>query len=75
MNLEEYVKSEEFNQECTVQLRKAGKHASVSDNSSGSNYEDSIWSNSNNGTSSSVLSMEPLQVTLGPTLLGLTISH
>ena len=52
--MEEYVKSEEFDQECAVQLRKAREHASVGD----SDYEDSICSNSNDGTSS-VSSVEP----------------
>lgn len=55
----EYVKSEEFNQECAVQLRKVLEHTSVSDNSVDSGYKDSIWSNSNNSTSSSVLSVGP----------------
>ena len=58
-NLEEYVKSEEFDHECAVQLRKAREHASVSDDSGDSDYEDSIWSNSNDVTSSSVSSVEP----------------
>ena len=47
-NLEEYVKSERFDQECAVQLRKALGRASVSDNRGDSDYENSI---SNDGTS------------------------
>ena len=46
-NLEEYVKSEEFDQECAVQLRKNRER-----DSGDSDYEDIIWSNSNDGTSS-----------------------
>lgn len=52
--MEEYVKSEEFDQECAVQLS-----ASVSGGSSSSDYKDNIWSDSNDGTSSSVSSVEP----------------
>jgi hypothetical protein len=69
MNLEEYVKSEEFDQECAVQLRKARECASVSDDSGGSDYEDSIWSNSNDGTSS-VSSVEPSRAHEAPRVEG-----
>ncbi|KIJ11189.1 hypothetical protein PAXINDRAFT_177375 [Paxillus involutus ATCC 200175] len=54
-NLEQYVKSEQFDQECAVQLRK---RALVSGYSGDSDYEDSFWSNSNDDTSS-VSSVEP----------------
>jgi hypothetical protein len=57
--LEEYVKSEEFDRECAVQLRKAREHAPVFDDSGDSDYEDSIWSSSSGSTSSSVSSVEP----------------
>jgi len=60
-DLEEYVKSKEFDRECALaaQLMKARERASVSDNSSDSDYEDSTWSNLNDGTSSSVAFVEP----------------
>ncbi|KAH9180783.1 hypothetical protein EDB89DRAFT_2062445 [Lactarius sanguifluus] len=50
-NLEEYLKSKEFDQECAVQFQR-----SLSDSSNSS--EDSIWSNWNDSTSS-VSSVEP----------------
>ncbi|KIM25253.1 hypothetical protein M408DRAFT_331350 [Serendipita vermifera MAFF 305830] len=57
-NLEDYVKSQEFDRECAVQFKKARERASAPDNKD-SDYKDSIWSNSNDGTSSSVSSVGP----------------
>lgn len=51
-DLEEYVKSEEFDQECALQLRKALGPTPVSD-------KDSSWSDLNKGTYSCLLSGEP----------------
>lgn len=51
-DLEEYVKSEEFDQECAFQLRKALGPAPVSE-------EGSSWSDLSEGASSCLLSGEP----------------
>ena len=52
-NLEEWVESEEFDQECATQFRKARERASVSNDSGDPDYENRIWSNSNDGASPS----------------------
>ncbi|KAH9035353.1 hypothetical protein EDB85DRAFT_2143789 [Lactarius pseudohatsudake] len=48
-NLEEYIKSKKFDQECAIQLMRSVSNTSSNSSNSG---EDSIWANWNDSTSS-----------------------